>query len=386
MTLALRESGNVLRGVVEYNTDLFSRPRVQRLIGHYEQLLTAMVNNPQQRVSELPLLTETEQQLLQGFNDTARALPQDLYAHQLFEAQVARTPEAVALVHEDEQLSYAELNGRANQLAHYLRGNGVGLETFVGVCLPRGVNQTVALLAVLKSGAAYLPLEPGYTSERLAAMLEETGATLVLTEAGLLKSLPTGVRQLLLETVQPELVQLPPSDVQLEVAPESLAYFTQSLAITHAGLLAAVQSSTEMLDLTASDRVLELSSPARDAHLLTVFATLLRGATLTLSAREANVLSAPVARFVELRREQDLSALSTVILYGDSMSPRLLDSLPGKRFVHVRELPNATLFQLSHEYNQTEQWPTLIPYERGSQVEFYVLDKAFQPVPMGVTG
>jgi non-ribosomal peptide synthetase component F len=141
-----------------------------------------------------------------------------------------------------------------------------------------------------------------------------------------------------------------------------------------------------MLDLTASDRVLELSSTARDAHLLTVFATLLRGATLTLSAREANVLSAPVARFVELRREQDLSALSTVILYGDSMSPRLLDSLPGKRFVHVRELPNATLFQLSHEYNQTEQWPTLIPYERGSQVEFYVLDKAFQPVPMGVTG
>ena len=118
------------------------------------------MNNPQ-RVSELPLLTETEQQLLQGFNDTVRALPQaDLCAHQLFEEQVARTPEAVALIAEDEQLSYAELNGRANQLAHYLRDSGVGVETVVGVCLPRGVNQMVALLAVLKSGAAYLPLEP----------------------------------------------------------------------------------------------------------------------------------------------------------------------------------------------------------------------------------
>ena len=122
MTLWLRESGGAIKGAVEYNTDLFSAQRVQRFIGHYKQLLTAIVNNPQQRVSELPLLTETEQQLLQGFNDTARALPQaELCAHQLFEEQVARTPEAVALIAEDEQLSYAELNGRANQLAHYLR-------------------------------------------------------------------------------------------------------------------------------------------------------------------------------------------------------------------------------------------------------------------------
>jgi acyl carrier protein len=117
-----------------------------------------------------------------------------------------------------------------------------------------------------------------------------------------------------------------------------------------------------------------------------VFATLLRGATLTLSAKEANVLSAPVARFLELRREADLSGLSTVILYGDSISPRLAESVPAKRFLHVRELPGATIFQLSREYQQGEQWPMLIPYERGSQVELYVLDKAFQPVPMGVTG
>jgi acyl carrier protein len=208
----------------------------------------------------------------------------------------------------------------------------------------------------------------------------------VLTEAGLAPSLPAGVRQLVFESVQPELAQLPTSDSQLDIAPDSLAYITEGIAITFAGLLAAVQSSTEMLDLTASDRVLELSSPARDAHLLTVFATLLRGATLTLSAKEANVLSAPVARFLELRREADLSGLSTVILYGDSISPRLVDSLPGKRFLHVRELPGATIFQLSREYQQGEQLPMLIPYERGSQVELYVLDKAFQPVPMGVTG
>ena len=129
MTLWLRESGGAIK--VRWSTTLTCSARSgQRLVGHYKQLLTAIVNNPQQRVSELPLLTETEQQLLQGFNDTARALPQaELCAHQLFEEQVARTPEAVALIAEDEQLSYAELNGRANQLAlsaQQRRGRGNG--------------------------------------------------------------------------------------------------------------------------------------------------------------------------------------------------------------------------------------------------------------------
>jgi hypothetical protein len=120
---------------------------------------------------------------------------------------------------------------------------------------------------------------------------------------------------------------------------------------------------------------------------MTVFATLLRGATLSLSTnKEANVLIAPVTRFLELSREE-LAALSTVILYGEGFAPRLLNSLPGKRLLHVRELPGATLFQLSREYYEAEQQGSLlIPYERGSQVECYVLDKEFQPVPMGVTG
>ena len=146
--------------------------------------------------------------------------------------------------------------------------------------------------------------------------------------------------------MQRELAQLPTSDGQLDIAPDSLAYLAQGISITQAGLLAAVQSSTEMLDLTASDRVLDLSSPARDAHLLTVFATLLRGATLTLSANQANVLSAPVARFLELRREADLSGLRTVVLYGDSISPRLAESFPEK-ILHVRELPRNAVSTLT---------------------------------------
>ena len=200
---------------------------MQRLIGHYKQLLTAIVNNPQ-RVSELPLLTETEQQLLQGFNDTVRALPQDLCAHQLFEEQVARTPEAVALIAEDEQLSYAELNGRANQASTLSARSGVGVETVVGVCLPRGVNQIWRCWQC--SRAALLTCRwSSYSAERLAALIEETGATLVLTEAGLAPSLPPGVRQLVVETVQPELAQLPTSDGQLDIAADSLAYLTKGL-------------------------------------------------------------------------------------------------------------------------------------------------------------
>ncbi|MBI4524484.1 MAG: amino acid adenylation domain-containing protein [Deltaproteobacteria bacterium] len=160
------------------------------MLGHFHTLLKGIVANPEQRLSDLPLLTEPERhQLLVEWNDTDRDYPRDKCIHQLFESQVERTPEAVAVVFEDQQLTYKELNRRANQLAHYLRKLGVGPEVLVGICLDRSLEMVVGLLGILKAGGAYVPLDPEYPKERLEFMLGDTRAPVLLTEERLIGEL-----------------------------------------------------------------------------------------------------------------------------------------------------------------------------------------------------
>ena len=156
------------------------------MVRHFEVLLQGIVAHPEQRLWELPLLSEEEQQLLvRGWNETRSDYGPVTVLHELFEAQVERTPEAVALICGGEQLSYAELNRRANQLAHYLVKQGVGPEVVVGLCLERAVELVVGLLGILKAGGAYVPLDPAYPQQRLAYMLADAQAQLVLTQARL---------------------------------------------------------------------------------------------------------------------------------------------------------------------------------------------------------
>ncbi len=163
LTLSLTERPEGLRGVLEYATDLFDAATIERMAGHFTTLLEGIVAQPETPIGELPLLTPAERhQLLVQWNDTAVDYPRDQCIHQLFEEQVARTPDAVAVVFEDRQLTYAELNARANQLAHYLRTLGVGPDVLVGLCLERSLELVVGLLGILKAGGAYLPLDPSY--------------------------------------------------------------------------------------------------------------------------------------------------------------------------------------------------------------------------------
>ena len=153
---------------------------------HFKTLLEGVVADADQRIGELPLLTASERhQLLVEWNDTATDYPQDRCIHQLFEEQAARTPDAVAVVFEDERLSYGELDARANRLAHHLRGCGVGPEVVVGLCLERSPAMVIGLLAILKAGGAYLPLDPDYPSQRLSFMLKDAGAPVLLTHSAL---------------------------------------------------------------------------------------------------------------------------------------------------------------------------------------------------------
>ncbi|MBW4677254.1 MAG: AMP-binding protein, partial [Desmonostoc geniculatum HA4340-LM1] len=169
LTLSIAETESGLVGGFEYNTDLFAQSTIQRMVGHLQTLLEAIVTNPQQRLSDLPMLTKPEQhQLLWEWNDTATDYPEDKCIHELFEAQVEKRPDAIAVVLGNQQLTYRELNNRANQLAHYLRSLGVKSEVLVGICVERSLSMVIGLLAILKAGGAYVPLDPSYPQERLA--------------------------------------------------------------------------------------------------------------------------------------------------------------------------------------------------------------------------
>ena len=182
LTLEMIEAGESLFGVFKYNTDLFEADTITRMSGHFQTLLEAIVINPQQRVSQFPLLSEAERhQLLVEWNNTQAEYSQCHCLHQLFEAQVQQTPDAVAVVFQDQQLTYGELNSRANQLAHHLRSLDVCPDSLVGICIERSLEMIVGLLGILKAGGAYVPLEPAYPSERLAYMLNDSQIPVLVT-------------------------------------------------------------------------------------------------------------------------------------------------------------------------------------------------------------
>ncbi|MEH2003498.1 MAG: condensation domain-containing protein [Nostoc sp.] len=182
LTLVMRDTGKGFRASLEYNTDLFHEAAIARMLGHFETMLAGILANPEQRISELPLLTPGErQQLLIELNNTQTDYPRQACIHQLFEAQVESTPDAVAVVFQNEQLTYRELNSRANQLAHYLRSLGVQTNELVGICLDRSLEMVVGVLGILKAGAAYLPLDPKHPQARTAFMVEDSQVKVLLT-------------------------------------------------------------------------------------------------------------------------------------------------------------------------------------------------------------
>jgi amino acid adenylation domain-containing protein len=191
LTLFLFEEGEALRGVIEYNTELFEAATITRLIGHFRTLLEGIVSHPDDAIATLLLLTAPERQrLLREWNDTPLDYPHEACIHALFERQVERTPDATACLCEDQQLTYRELNQRANQVAHYLRAAGVGPEVRVGICIERSLAMVVGLLGILKAGGAYVPLDPAYPKERLAFMVEDAQVSVLLTQQQFLEAIP----------------------------------------------------------------------------------------------------------------------------------------------------------------------------------------------------
>ena len=264
------------------------------MAGHFQTLLEAIVRDPEQKVSQLQLLTDAERrQLLVEWNDTRTEYRQDRCIHHYFEARVRAAPEAVALVFEDHQLTYRDLNTRANRLAHYLRESGVGPEARVGICAERSVEMVVGLLAILKAGAAYVPLDPAYPRERLSFMLEDSRCPVLLTQEKFASGLPaTGATVITLDSGWERGYQHCDENPISTVGPQNLAYVIYTSGSTgqpkgamntHFGVCNRLLWMQQAYSLTARDRVLQKTPFSFDVSVWEFFWPLMTGARLVVA-------------------------------------------------------------------------------------------------------
>ena len=294
LELTFRPEGEGLRGEIAYRTDLFDEPTIERFQRHYRVLLEGVTADHRQRVHELPLLTETERhQIVVDWNKTSSVYPRDRCIHQLFEESVARSPSAVAVVCGRRSLTYGRLNARANQLARHLRTLGITAGAHVGVCLRRSPEMIVALLGILKAGAAYVPLNLDDPWERLRLIVEDAGISLLITQSELEQSRPSlGIPTVLTDEDSPFLESQSETDLAPAATPADLAYimYTSGSTGTPKGVLIENRSVVRLVfgvdyATFGADRVfLQLAPLAFDASTFEIWGALLHGARLVQAA------------------------------------------------------------------------------------------------------
>ena len=310
LAVHLLDSDEEIAGKLEYSTELFDAPTIARFIDHYVRLLEAAVADPTQRVATLPLLSAQERhQQLVTWNATSRAYPREQCVHTLVEAQVRQRPEAVAVVAGAQTLTYAALNARANQLARYLQRHGVGPDVLVALCVERSVELVVGMLGVLKAGGAYVPLDPSYPPARLAFMLEDTAAPVLLTQAAVRAALPPGAATVLcLDRDWPVVAAESAADLASGVTPEHLAYVIytsgstgrpKGVMVPHRALCNHMTWMLEEFSFDASDRILQRTPFSFDASVWEFYAAWLSGATLVLAPPAAHVDPAQLVGVIE---------------------------------------------------------------------------------------
>ena len=401
-----------LAGPLIYNTDLFERSTILRMLTHFQTLLEGIAANPDTRLSELPLLTKEEQKQARKWSRSKTEYERDLSVQTLVEAQAVRRPEAPALVYGTRQLTYGELNQRANQLAHYLQRRGVGLEARVGVLLEPSIEFVVALLAILKAGGAYVPLDPGYPRPRLEFMLEDAGVQLLLTARD---QTEVGGESVYLGETWEQFASESQENPKTETAAENLAYVMytsgstgqpKGAAITHRAINRLV-CNTNYVQLEESDRIAQISNVSFDAATFEIWGALTSGATLVgltketvlspaefkraIAEQQISVIFLTTALFNQVaQNEPDAFASVRYLLFGgETCDPqavrRVLQLGKPQHFEHVYGPTEATTFSTSYEIKEVSEDARTIPIGRTiSNTETWVLDQYGQVAPVGV--
>jgi amino acid adenylation domain-containing protein len=407
-----------LRGVIVYNTDLFDASTIASLRHHFQLLLEGIVDNPDTSISALPLLTiEEQRERLQHWSSHQSSYPTDCI-HQLFEAQVRQNPRAIAIQFGDRQFTYQQLNQGSNQLARYLQRLGIRADLLVGICLERGVEAIAAMLAVLKAGAAYVPLDPTYPAERLHLMLKDAGIAVVLTQkdwADLLQTDKTTV--ICLEQEWNAIAQESDENLSIPCHAAQLAYvmYTSGSTGTPKGVMVPHRAvnrlvcATNYVQIEPGDRIAQVATLAFDAATFEVWGALLNGAQLIGIERETTL--SPTDFVATLQQQQINILFLTTALFNQTVShiPAAFQSLNyllfggemvnvdrvrsvlqhGKpqHLIHVYGPTENTTFSTWYEVDHVPENATTIPIGQAvANTQVYLLDAHLKPVPAGVNG
>ena len=415
LLLEMFEEDSSLVGLLKYNADLFDEQTIARMAGHFQNLLEGIVNDPQQRVTALPLMTEVErEQILVEWNNTKTDYPNDKCIHQLFEEQVENNPNAIAVVFEEQKLTYSQLNSKANQLANYLQKLGVAPETLVGICVERSLEMVVGLLAILKAGGAYVPLDPNYPTSRLNYMVEDAQLSILLTQKKWQHHLSETIETVICLDTDEEIINQQSQQIpENQVTANQLAYVIytsgstgqpKGVTIPHQGLLNLVFWHQRTFEVKSSDKASQIAGVGFDASVWEIWPYLSAGACLHLVNSETR-LSPEALRNWLISEQITISFVPTPLLENLCSlewpaQTKLRTVLTGGDKLH--NYPSAALpFCVFNNYGPTENTVVttsglVVSGQEGSisppigkpisNTKVYILDINLQPVPIGVAG
>ncbi|MCB0155794.1 MAG: amino acid adenylation domain-containing protein [Anaerolineae bacterium] len=412
-------AGSQLLLKISYDCHRFTEAVIERMLGHLEMLLTGMATDLEQPLKQLPLLTAAERrQILVEWNNTQRDYPPEATLQQLFEAQVARTPQAIALTFAETALTYDALNEQANQLAHHLRSLGVGPEVLVGIFMERSLEMVISIYAVIKAGGAYVPLDPDYPAERVAFMLADAAVPVLLTQQKLRNALPESTaRVICLDSEQANLAAHSSENPISEVTAAQLAYviFTsgstgqpKGVMNTHRGICNRLFWMQEAYQLTPADRVLQKTPFSFDVSVWEFFWPLLVGARLVIAEpgghkdpdylvnviieqqiTTLHFVPSMLKIFLDAEQVAACRSLKRVICSGEALpyelQQRFFECLAAE--LHNLYGPTEAAVDVSYWVCHNDPSRTIVPIGRPiANTQLYILDAALQPVPIGVAG
>ncbi len=425
LELRVEETEGSLRCAFFYSTELFDAATIERMAGHYQRILEGIVVNPEQRLSELPLLTEAEQhRILNQWNDTGKDYPRDKCIHDLFEAQVEKTPDHTAVMFMDRKLTYRELNEKANQLARELRGNGVSAGSIVGIMVERSCEMIIGLLGILKAGGAYLPIDPGYPEERIRYMLEDSGATVLLVQKPGESSLLQAGNGRTVKTMQLDMNAIYSGDgLNLEKVsnPDDLAYVLytsgstgkpKGVMVEHASIINTLMFLQDKYPLLKNDTYLLKTTYSFDVSTAELFGWFFEGGRLAILEPEAekepnrileaikkyqvthlNFVPSMLDVFLDVIKDKDIETLKGVkyvFAAGEALRSNLVrkshSMIDGVRLENLYGPTETSIYGTGYSLQKSEEIPDVPIGKPISNMRAYILDKHLRMQPAGVAG